>query len=358
MINPKFQIIPVTLALGFLLPCDAWSETVDLSTAYRCDSMFSAEGCADGGGNRVSSSLRQNIGIVVPSKRSSLPSLPRPVIDLKSTLPANSVAVPLTAAQRKQASQKLAELTGTVGQGAQSEVDTQSDLSAVSESSLSATTNSLQVSAPVTTGYSQNKQLKAGGFLYSDGASSQSQSRTQTQNANVARARESQSRLLGQSLVSGEAAVKANQESSGESKSSPTVPVASGGGEYGQFESGSSAQQPTQSLAKKVTGGLARIAGSLGEKFFGGLGGRGGRKEGPKGALETSGSNKQVSLSKGMSLDRNLLKRRLARLNGQGARSLEFGSSQSFLFNSMCKHYAAYARKNRIANDTSPCPQK
>ncbi len=131
---------------------------------------------------------------------------------------------------------------------------------------------------------------------------------------------------------------------------------------FGQFES-PSGNRPDNSQ-NEVDGGtklLLKIAGALGlDRFFATKGksgsthlnhrnnGRGGiqgsiKKEEP---LKDPLTILQAQLDKHLKQERSLASR------------LEFGSSQSSLFHSMCEHYKRYAQRARITEpNTQPCPK-
>lgn len=163
-------------------------------------------------------------------------------------------------------------------------------------------------------------------------------------------------------------AVKANQgldTGSSSSGGGPRMPAAAGlgGGGANQFGQVDNSPNPTQAGDGGFGAHLKALASALGEgamsvaASFGVDGGAANNGQ--------HGPNRRVASAQTGDLNnlkaeemRNLLKDRYGRYISS-SKTLEFGASNSLMFQGMCGHYAAYAAKNRIPTyDLSTCEQQ
>ncbi len=229
-------------------------------------------------------------------------------------------------------------------------------------------TSSANRDAPVQTAALQvqnpnGKVTRVGGMVYADDEDNKPKP--------IEAPGETSSGTLAQTLNTGTSNVAANRgfDTGGESDDSGggRSMASSGGSGAGQFGEMDNSPTPTRSTPtgnNSLGSKLASLAAAMGSKFMSatGLGGNLGSKSGQNGS---GGAHRGLASKKGLkvggngqSIDPNLLKDRYGRYLRSTASRMEFGASDGFMFGSMCRHYASYARKHRIPYDVVGCPKK
>jgi hypothetical protein len=327
----------------------AFSEDLDIN---RCDSLFCPT--SSGFNTPTNLALKENTGIYVqPATAQNFPQVRR-----RTTGEINDAPASATPSQRI----RPQGLGGSNGGGGDSQTNGNGD-SGVEKSSIPASPQSpessmgqsggsvSQFNSP--NGANNNSQLKAG-LLYSNDDEEPSSNKPDTAN-------KSGSALT--SLATQMDPVKQNLNNSSVDSAANSAPFKPGSGtkasDFGTYQSGDGAAN--KGFVGKIKDELAEIAASLGENFFGDLGGKSSSRKSnntiSKNGLMKNGKN--IKDKNGNINPRDLLKRGLAQFEGRGlANKLEFSASNTSLFGNMCKHYVNYALKNSIPNDRTPCPLK
>ena len=129
---------------------------------------------------------------------------------------------------------------------------------------------------------------------------------------------------------------------------------------FGQFESPSTTASSNDS--DEGSNLLKKIAGALGLNHFFGVHGKQGSHRFSQGTQRGEMASGVFAKEEPLKDPRAILQAQLDKQLQQQrsiASSLEFGSSQSFLFHSMCQHYKRYAEKAHIPySKKQPCPEK
>lgn len=346
---------------GFLLiPSLGWSQdSVDLSEAWRCD-MIINQNCTDAGGDfsQVRDTMKQNVGITVNTGKLAAPM---PV----------GINVQLTPAARK----RVAEVAPP---SKRAPAGPDADSSSVKPGGEAETTKSS------TTGTGAANGFGLGGFGNGDSGGSADGFDLGTSGAGGSPTKPMM--VNGVPYVNHDEdspKIDTNIEKSGGSGiGSPTMTAAElnrKNSELGSNDGSSRGRTPASSAGAGLLGGsgggtgkggrakgagqslIAAIAERLkdGVNSFMGLGGDGGSKGldsngNPLPGAKGKGANPRM-LANGRD-PKDILRANFDKYKRGLANRLEFGDSNSFLFQSMCQHYIDYAKANRIPNNAGPCP--
>lgn len=344
-----------------LLSAPSYAEEIDISRVGRCDDLF----CPSGGGRSgASHNLEDRVGVVVrPVSAPNFPRLERTKIVItqeeERILRRGELNVrsgggrgPGQTAPQRTAAEEAAGTDGITEDPAVKSSSAQGAGQAATSTNFG---GHGQYTAP--NGSKTAQQLKAGGFLYRDDEEDSPQSKPKP--PNKAGTSSAFSDLPMDPVALNKKAGSNSPTNNSTTTFNPASTNSNGG--FGSFEShGASANTKSKGVVGKIKDGLAEIANSLGEKFFGATGGRGKGNRRNLATRSAQNSKSKLNQKNGKTLNtRDLLKRGLSRYNSRNlANKLEFGSSRSFLFGNMCRHYVDYARAHSIPNDKSPCPKR
>ncbi len=326
--------------IGLFYSSFARAEEMDISFIYRCDDVY----CNGQAPARFEDRLRRQVGVVVPPANIQAPSIPRTRL-ISAAIQANPAVTGGTGGGQNPSSNIPQAISDT---GAPN-----SETGGIQKSSVGGqgpAANGGGYNSQPLPGVTGNPNVR-GGLLYADDEKEENKiSAGQGLNASSPTLQN----IPGAKIDP----VAQNRQNGGESAplasglAASALNLLEGGSESGSGGSGGSTAEPESLLSK-----LVKAVGA--DHFFSSPGGAFGSLLGQKNSASTlSGGAAQSKLppSQGLRDPKDILRENYEKYRRGLASQLEFGSSQSFLFQNMCQHYINYAQKNRIPKNDSPCP--
>lgn len=332
----------IGLLIGISSPL--YASEMDLDFVMRCDDLY-----CSGGAEQVTGGIRNEVGVVLPAPRVSETPLTRTRLNRQGTPSPAPAGGGGPAATSEEMRPEAGSISGTEDTGATTGSDRRMQGSSMP---TGAGGNGMAAGGMNAPGGGQGANNLKAGYLYADDEASTPVQVPKGQKANSLGANPMINPVA---LNSQSASGVKSAEKSGSGRglaANPGMLGETSGGSGGSGGVGSPATGAEQSL-------LGKIVKSLGmDSFFGGLDGArgaGGPPGAEKGAL-ARGKGQPLPQAQALKDPRQILKENYERYGRGLASQIEFGSSQSFLFQSMCQHYVNYALKNRIPRNDSPCP--
>ncbi len=335
---PLFFVIFISYSFSF-------AEEMDISFIYRCDDMY----CNGGGAAPNVEGLRDRVGVIIPPASVSAPQLPRTRL-ISTTAPApprvggggtpnpTAGAGPVSDTGEQGGQQENVQASSANGQGPAGSMGGSGGVGS-------------GYSSPTMPGGGTSPNVK-GGLLYADDEPSEISAGQGVSGSTPAFQAAAQPKVD---------PVSQNRNNSADPASGGSGPAASGlapsalsllngGGGGGGSRGGAPAAGESF---------LSRLAKAVGaDQFFSSPKGSSGGSSSLAKRGNTAGQPGQALPATQALMDpKDILKANYDRYRRGLASQLEFGSSQSFLFQSMCQHYLTYAHRNRIPKNDSPCPR-
>jgi len=330
----------------FVFDSFSFAEDMDISFIYRCDDMY----CGEGGGSRPNvEGLRDRVGVIIPPASVSAPRLPRTRL-ISNTAPGPQRLIEGGGTPNPTAGAGAVSGTGEQS-GQQENVRGSSVNGQGTAAGMGASGGGSNFNSPTVPGGGTSPNVK-GGLLYADDEPAKISAGQGVAGATPALQAAAQPKID---------PVSQNRNNSADPASGGSGVAASGLAPSAlsllNGDSGGGARSGGAPAGESFLSRLAKAVGA--DQFFSGPKGDSGGSSlmGKSGGLNTAQQGKALPAAQALMDPKDILRANYDKYQRGLASQLEFGSSQSFLFQNMCQHYLTYAQRNRIPKNDSPCPR-